>query len=195
VLDELPSRKTVPSLDPSGCQRLHELRRMHGPAPPRLRDSAGAFVERLQRTAGRVVDLDGDASPSGAEEADQAFMSRSTALANSAPNRDHLDPEPIGRSRVTGDEAAHVGRADLDHRPAEERHAIPEQALRRRAMGLKRPHRLQDLGVHPLDLGKRRDLASLVSERGQIAHLRKGEESLVGWVRACPAPEEVDVLG
>ena len=143
---------------------------------------------------GRLVDLDDHAAAGGREEPQLAVAHDAVARVAHAAADDHgLDAEALGLAGVAVDQRARLVRREVDRRPQVQPHAVPQQALARRAAGLEAAQRLQRLGQHVLELGQRDDAPVLVAHDRELAHLGEREQPLVLRVGATDAAEQVDV--
>ncbi len=193
VLDEGAGRDRGSGLGALRRQHLDDLRRVQHPAPARGDDPLGAVVERLQRLARWLAELDGDAAAGGAEDAQRALVLR-VAVAHADPELDHLEPESGARAREAADDLAGFGRRELHRRPRVQQQAVPVQPAARGPAGLERAHRLERAAHHPLQLGQGGDAAVLVAHGREVAHLGQRDEPLVARVLVRGRAEEVDVL-
>ena len=153
-----------------------------------------ALVERAQRLGRRIVDLDDDALPGRREDAQDALALAPVGLAQAALDEQHLHAE-AGRG---GSHPAHdrvdLLRAQVDHRPDVQKHAVPLQPAARLAVRLEAADSRERLDEHALELGQGDRTAVGVAHGGQITHLGQGEEPLVVRVGAAHTVEEVDIL-
>ena len=192
VLDERPGRAAgvVPR-----AQELDDLGRVREPAPAGGDDAPRAFVERLDRPVGRVVDLDHDLAPGGGEEAQHARADGAVGVAHAPVDQRHLQPEPVRDRGEPGHHGPDLLGREVDHLgPYVEEQAVPVQPPTRLAMRLEGADPLEGLDDHALELREADDPPILVAHRREVAHLGDREQPLVAGVGTRDPVEEVDVL-
>ena len=183
----------------SGISGASTLTSSAGWTEPRRR---ACTIRRAPSSSGCSGRVDGSSSststprPAGREEPQLALAQLAAApIAHLALDDHGLDAEALGLAGVAVDQRTRLLRREIHVRPDVEPHAVPEQALARRAAGLEAAQRAQRLGQHVLELGQRDDAPGVVADDRQLAHLGQGEQPLVLRVRAADAAEQVHVGG
>ena len=146
---------------------------------------------------GRLVELDDHAAAGGREQPQLAVAHLAAARVAHAAADDHgLDAEALGLAGVAVDQRARLLRREVDLRPHVQPHAVPQQALARRAAGLEAAQRTRASRPACARARAARRRGPFSSRTiAELAHLGEREQPLVLRVRAADAAEQVDVRG
>ncbi len=188
------SSRSCSTNEPSvaGEQR-DQLVRVDHAAPTSGDDLLVVVVERLHRHRRRLGEAHGEALAGLVAEPHHHLGWLATGAGQPALDDDLLDAQPLGVRRQPADDGVEVVERDLDHRPDEEHHPVPLQSLAPGALGVRVADAVEACREQVLHLRQRGDVAVLVVDRGEVAHLGDGDEAHVVRVVAGHALEQEHV--
>ena len=176
-------------------QHLHQLVGIDEPPPAHLGHRLLVVGERGHGVVRRWEELGHCPGAHGVGHPQDALARDARAGLHEADTRHHLvDAEALGGGCQLPHDLVQLVVAELARRPHVEHDLVHVQSLRWRPLGLEDSdagHRLHQLALEVRQLHRR---AGPVPHRGDVAHLRHGEQPLVLGIASRRPVEEVDVL-